>query len=482
MRGISLLVLAAILAITFTTGCGNDEKEGTQTPSPTATVSSDATSTPNPTITMLPKPTPVPGPVEEAWAARYKGQAGGADHALDMVIDGSGNVYVTGKSFSNKPYNYSYATVKYDNDGNELWVARYDGPGGDDDAAQAIAVDVSGNVYVTGKSYNGEHFDYAYATVKYDSEGNELWAARYDGPGEGDDIAVELVVDDSGNVYVTGSSSSDYATVKYDRDGNELWAIRYDGGPGSDDMATGLGIDGSGGVYVSGYSGMNYTTIKYDRDGNELWVARKKARGDEGDKATAMAVDSAGNVYVTGKSYNQKYFEYNYSTVKYDRDGNELWVAGCDGLSCGEGESMDISVDGELNVYITGRSFSHRSSVYGYTTIKYDSSGNQLWEGRYENPAISQGEVAFLAVDGAGNVYVTCRTEGYTDYDYAYATVKYSSSGNEEWVIKYEGPADGFDQPAAIAVDEEGNIYIAGRSDGGPSCADFATIKYVPRQ
>nr|NIU38672.1 hypothetical protein [Candidatus Bathyarchaeota archaeon]NIV43626.1 hypothetical protein [Candidatus Bathyarchaeota archaeon] len=107
----------------------------------------------------------------------------------------------------------------------ELWVARYNGPGNGCDRAYALAVDGSENVYVTGYSY-GSVTNLDYATVKYDSEGNELWAARYNGPGNGHDRAFALAVDGSGNVYVTGYSvgsgtSTDYATVKYDSEGNE---------------------------------------------------------------------------------------------------------------------------------------------------------------------------------------------------------------------------------------------------------------------
>src|SRR6266851_3101023 len=100
----------------------------------------------------------------------------------------------------------------------EQWVARYTGPVGDAQPL-AIAVDDKGNSYVTGWS-RGVGTGYDYATVKYDSEGNEVWVARYNGPGNWDDIATAVAVDAEGDVYVTGSSYGlgtqyDYATVKY---------------------------------------------------------------------------------------------------------------------------------------------------------------------------------------------------------------------------------------------------------------------------
>ncbi|MBI4066215.1 SBBP repeat-containing protein, partial [Candidatus Gottesmanbacteria bacterium] len=108
----------------------------------------------------------------------------------------------------------------YDSSGNQLWVARYNGGIEDDeDYANAIAVDSAGNVYVTGgSSVDGGIEDYA--TVAYDSSGNQLWVARYNGPANGLDYGIAITVDTGGNVYVTGTSRSnegylDYATIKY---------------------------------------------------------------------------------------------------------------------------------------------------------------------------------------------------------------------------------------------------------------------------
>ena len=106
-------------------------------------------------------------------------------------------------------------------DGSELWVARYDGPASLSDSPDALALDGSGNVYVTGTSRASPYIDpdYGYVTIKYGPDGSELWLVRYDGPAE---QARALAVDGSGNVYVAGTSTGDdtgygydYATVKY---------------------------------------------------------------------------------------------------------------------------------------------------------------------------------------------------------------------------------------------------------------------------
>src|SRR5205814_1107569 len=98
-------------------------------------------------------------------------------------------------------------------------ASRYQGSGNDTDGATAIALDHSGNAYVTGFSV-GSGGDYDYATIKYNSMGQEQWVARYNGPGNDWDLAEHIAVDSSGNVYVTGNSFGlgsdyDYATIKY---------------------------------------------------------------------------------------------------------------------------------------------------------------------------------------------------------------------------------------------------------------------------
>jgi predicted house-cleaning NTP pyrophosphatase (Maf/HAM1 superfamily) len=209
----------------------------------------------------------------------------------------------------------------------EEWVARYDGPE-NANVATAIAIDGSGNVYVTGYSA-GLDTDSDYATIKYNASGTQEWVARYNGPGNYSDGAAAIAVDSSGNVYVTGTSASqtgyDYATVKYDASGAEQWVARYNAGSPEDNGATAIAVDSSGNVYVTGKSvrvdtGYDYTTVKYDVSGKEQWVARYTGPGDRVDSAAAIAIDGTGNVFVTGMSAGVG-TGYDYATIKYNNSG-----------------------------------------------------------------------------------------------------------------------------------------------------------------
>jgi len=400
-----------------------------------------------------------PEGVYEAWVARYDGPAGSSDEVAAIAVDGSGNVYITGWSYGGSATSSDYATIKYDTNGNQLWLERYNGPASDYDDARALAVDGSGNVYVTGRSVrSGTGADYA--TIKYDTDGNQIWVAFYNGPGM--DIAKSIALDSSGNVYVTGSSfgsgtDTDYATIKYDKDGNQIWVKRYHGPGNSEDSARVIAVDGTGNVYVTGVSigdgtYYDYATIKYDPDGNQLWVKRYTSPGNESDGARDLALDGSGNVYVTGSSHRSGYL-YDSATIKYDPDGNELWVQRYDG----GGDA--IAVDGAGNVYI----------ACGGGTIKYDTDGNQLWVASYYSGLNA------LALDGSGNVYVT----GDSSISFAYATMKYDTDGNELWVKYYDDPASDMDDARDLALDGSGNVYVTGISLYGGTF-DYATVKYAP--
>ena len=139
------------------------------------------------------------GSVQQAWVVRYDGPQHSADSANDLAIDASGNVYVTGgSSVSGGPPDY--VTIKYNSAGEQQWIADFSGGNNTANFANAIALDGSGNVYVTGIGW-GYGNDSDYATVKYNSSGEQQWVARYDGPGHNLDTAMAIAVDPSGNVW-----------------------------------------------------------------------------------------------------------------------------------------------------------------------------------------------------------------------------------------------------------------------------------------
>jgi len=423
--------------------------------------------------------------VTQQWVARYNGPGNYYDIAYSLALDDSGNVYVTGSSYGGSGTNDDYCTIKYNSSGVQQWVARYNGPGNFYDVANSIAVDGAGNVYVTGWSY-GIWTGRDYCTIKYNSAGVQQWVKRYSGGTDSDDVARSIAVDGSGNVYVTGHSyggsgtRSDYCTIKYNSAGVQQWVARYNGPGNYDDVAFSIALDGSGNVYVTGgsYGGgtsYDYCTIKYNSSGDTVWVRRYNGPGNYDDEAYSITVDGSGNVYVTGYSTgNGTNYDYDYCTIKYNSSGVQQWVARYNGPGNWNDVAHSIALDGSGNVYVTGYSTGTGTND-DYCTIKYNSSGVQQWVARYNGPGNWIDEAYSLAVDGSGNVYVTGYSYGSgTSSDYC--TIKYNSSGVQQWVARYNGP--GYDDANSIAVDGSGNVYVTGGSSGS-TYYDYCTIKYV---
>jgi hypothetical protein len=182
------------------------------------------------------------------------------------------------------------------------------------------------HIFVSAGQISGDGTSSDFATVKYAPDGTELWVVGYDGPANSYDITRDIAVDNSGNIYVSGGSegigtSTDYATIKYASDGTELWVARYNGPANSYDTAYAIAVDNSGNIYVTGQSAgsstaADYATVKYAPDGTELWVARYNGPADYSDVAVDIALDDSDNIYVTGLSYGSGN-SYDYATVKY---------------------------------------------------------------------------------------------------------------------------------------------------------------------
>lgn len=417
--------------------------------------------------------------VTEEWVERYNLVNNNNDAANAIAVDDNGYSYVTGESTSNNT-NMDYYTIKYDPDGVAVANHRYDAGFNDLDVATDIAVDGSGNVYVTGNSV-GSGTSWDFLTIKYDTDLNVLWTQRYDRGIANEERFPSLAIDVMGNVYVTGQSvgsgtSWDYATIKYDTDGNELWVSIYNSTINNVDVPSDIGVDSQGNVYVTGKSvlnGSDYLTVKYNSEGVYQWEQRyNHANGN--DDATALVIDSSDNVIVTGISDGGA-TSWDYATIKYAPNGGTEWIRRYNGPpGNNQDQAFAIGVDGSDNVYVTGASVSNDTS-WDYATVKYDPDGDQQWVSRYD-AAFNEDWASALVVDVSGNIYVTGKSVGPgTSWDYA--TIKYEPvDGDELWVQRHTGPGADVDWANSIAVDASGSVYVTGQSV--QFGWDYLTIKY----
>ena len=430
--------------------------------------------------------------VELAWTARFSGPSNVIDQARAISVDREGNTFVTGGADRNGPsLGGDIVTVKYDPSGALVWTARYENPGALADAPTAMTIDAAGYIYITGYSHGHPSIisSQDYVTLKYSPDGTQVWAARYSGPTNSPSGATSvdypraIVVDSDGQVYVTGLSSDsggnarDYATVKYDADGNQLWAAIYDSPDHASDSATSLAVSTTGEVYVGGLSGV----VKYAPNGNQLWVRPATAND--------LALDAAGNLVVVGPSFLEPEDEGEEPDVlvtKYSSAGNYLWSTSYDGAIEESDSATHVRIDGAGNIYVTGNSASrciwredegHEEKVCdtAIVTLKLDSIGRQLWAARYAGSESMYFPIG-LELDETGNAYVL-GSEGPWSRT---VTLKYAANGTREWARVYSDTNHGWDSPAGIALGSNGDVHVGGSShwrDGASS--DYFVLKYV---
>ena len=446
----------------------------------------------------------------EDWISRYN-KLDQDDKPMAMTAGNDGFIYVTGYSVG-KSGDKDFLTVKYAPTGKEVWTATFEGPGnadGSDDIANAIAVDGKGNVFVTGSTHGGFR-GRDFCTVKYDRNGTQIWVNYYSGTGRidnSDEEAVGIALDNSSSVLVTGSTdemgtSLDFCTVKYSNDGATLWAQTFDGQGRAEDIVKSVKVDSKDNVIISGsskglISDLDYLTVKYDASGNELWHAVYHGPGGNitinTDEVSAMILDRENNIYVTGYGWNAATAK-DFLTVKYDSEGEEQWVSRVDNVSTtreegrvNEDVANAIALDGSGNIYLTGKTVLSEGGS-AYFTCKLNGKGQLIWGKKYSSDDyyMSDDEANAIAVDQRGNVYVTGYTNGFSfgmscGSSREFTTVKYSASGELRWEKNYDGSGrleNSDDIARAISLDSKGGIYVMGESKGEGTELDYCLIRY----
>ncbi len=409
----------------------------------------------------------------EAWVQHCYSEAGDS-LAAAVVVGTNGNVIITGSTWNGS--SLEFVTIAYSGSGLALWTNYYAGLGNDDSVPHALAVDKDGNIIVTGISRGGSLFDYA--TIKYSANGMPLWTNRY---GEliagGDNWANAVAVDQSGNVFVTGHSRGsdsdfDYATVAYRSDGSPLWTNRYNGPTNNEDFAEALAIGNDGKVFVTGYStgngsGFDYTTIAYAPTGVPLWTNRYNGPGNSSDYATALTLDLAGNVVVTGRSYGNGSLDY--TTIAYSGAGTPLWTNRYNGPK-NANYATAVAADEIGNVFVTGQSTASNFH-YEYATVAYRNDGVPLWTNRYNGPGNGDDRAWAIAVDRLGRVVVAGDSDG------DYTMIIYSNAGVPLSTNRHSGGT----LLAGIALDAKDDVYLTGASlefDGLYNRYHITTVKY----
>ncbi len=426
------------------------------------------------------------------------------DYGCGIAVDGSGSAYVTGYTpYSDFPLLNPYQThqgngdvfvTKLSSTGSSLVYSTYLGGGGWD-YGYAIAVDGSGNAYVTGRTGSSDFPTLSFYqtdqggpdvfVTKLSSSGNSLHYSTYLGGG-GEDEGYGIAVDGSGTAYVTGSThSSDFPVLnpyQTDQGGSDAFVTRLSSagssllystylGGGGDDYGYAVAVDGSDNAYVTGYAwSSDFPTLnpyQTDQGGKDLFVTKLSSAGStllystyvggsDDDEGYGIAVDGSGNAYVTGLTSSSDFPTFDpYQTdqplidafiTKLNSSGSALLFstyAGGNGID----EGHAIAVDGAGNVFVAGY-----TSSTNYPTVNPYQTDQPNWDvfvtkfgGSFGAPLYStylggydRDYARAIAVDGSGSVYITGET-----YSTNFPTVdpyQTDSDSNDVFVAKLVYP------------------------------------------
>lgn len=349
----------------------------------------------------------------------------------------------------------------------------------------ATSTDASGNIYVAGSTYLNSSNGQDLTVIKFNSAGVQQWVKHYNGPGNKYDVASDVIIDASGNVFVTGASFGagfamiDYVTIKFDANGNQLWASRYNFSNGFD-IPAGLTLDNAGNVIVSGSSSsslMNnnwdFATVKYNQaTGAQMQTQRQVNTGSAKDQLFAQTKDANGNIYTTGITSSNG-VNFDVQTIKYDPNMNVVWVKTFDG-SGNYDQGADIAIDNIGNVIVTGYS-TKTNLTKEILVLSYSSSGNLNWVAQKQpRPDISDAIGVKIQIKSPTEIFIGGNYTINNNTDMA--ILRFNDTGENTLEKSYNGISNLKDELLDFMVD--GNyIVVSGKTYNG-TIDQNVTIKY----
>lgn len=371
-----------------------------------------------------------------------------------------------------------------------------------------VAVDVTGNAFVTGW-VDGDLFGPITGFMdaflaKYDADGNLVWgrqpitsAWREWGNG--------VAVGPSGEVIFTGLSEPSSANgsldqdrmsvAKFDTEGNMVWSRESGSMQDARIDSNEVVVDASGSAFISGQTdwdpfgpnagGRDAFLVKYDTEGNFLWGQQFGTA--ENDRATEVAADASGNVFVTGETsgslFGPNSGDRDMFLSKYDTEGNLLWgeQLGLDGSDGGGGVAVDAWGNAFVAGWTQGSLSGPSAGDWDAILLKYDTEGNLLWTQQLGTAEADWANE--VAVDASGNVFVAGPTRGSLGGSNADSRPdtflsKYDTAGNLLWTYQLatnfsdmEKHREGYVND--IAVDISGNVFIIGHDVGNDTILGF---------
>lgn len=396
----------------------------------------------------------------EVWRKTLSGNSstGSTDNATAVVTDQTGAIYATGYT-KNSNAGSDFTTVKLNAAGDTIWTRKYSFQTGSSDRAVSLAFDPQGNIVVTGYSDSDPSAltNYDFATIKYTPAGVQLWAVRYNSTFNADDKPVALYVSNAGNIYISGrafnGSNDDILTVKYNANGVFQWVNVYAGDAG-DDRNVALRADAGENLYIAGrtFNGtdLDALLIKVSNAGQFAWNKTFNNIGISDDRFNDLVFDTIGNVIAVGQTDLDatNLMLLNTLAVAYAPDGSELWnqIVAIPGTN--QNSANVIRSNNADGFYIGGSATNNQGNSVPLT-FKLDPTAGALWYGHTPITNTSQGEIHDMLLS-ANAIYaggeLELNTSSMTNailYKYAEQVTSTESASENTYVRLFPNPASG---------------------------------------
>lgn len=416
----------------------------------------------------------------EAWTST-DGTADDTFNSIVSTMSSDNGMYIAASELNVNGY-YDLLLRKISKTGSESWSTTFNLSAAGNAAAGAITLDQTGNVLVTGTAYNGNN-NYDLFVVKYDPAGTLLWYKTYNGAASFYDAGKAIICDENNKVYVTGGSfenpsHADMLTICYSPTGIQQWTSHFDHNNLQEGGAS-IKLLNSNTLVVSGPTQTapdhwEYAAVQYNvNNGLELFSTVTLAEGGTMDEFVALAIDADEHIYLTGSVKNTSTGFFDFKTYKLDPDLQIIWEQSYAGNAGKDDKAKAIAIDGNGNVYVTGFS-TNAENNRDVLTIKYNSSGTEQWVKKSGGAA--DDEARDITIDATHQVFIAGYTRIMGQQDFY--ILSYDENGNERWTTRYNGLYNKNDVAQSIKLDEAGNVLVSGYSETNTK-TQYLTVKYA---
>ncbi|MBT4644453.1 MAG: hypothetical protein HOC09_37110 [Deltaproteobacteria bacterium] len=419
----------------------------------------------------------------------------------DVWYSSNGSSWIENASSTDWPGRFAHASVQFNNKiwvlggytssgaKNDIWYMNESWQGtqqvgtSGDDIAYGIAIGSDGGIFITGEtggSLNGENYTGGKDAflMKFGSSGVHQWTKQFGT--SSDDFGSAIVLDSAGNIYITGQTQGeldgnsntgghDVFLTKYNSSGTKLWTKLW--GSISDDWSGAITVDNAGYIFITGTIAPHGSNIMFFAKYNSSGVFQWDKQWNNSSQGNGISVDSSGNIYIAGHTHTATVWDQ--YLAKFDSSGTLLWAKPTSNAGYDYGHG--IVQDSAGHIYVPG---STTGSIGGNTNlgsndiilVKYDTDGNIQWAKQPGTVGEDWVTIGGISLDSSGNICITGLVTGILDGNSFAGSkdvflIKYNSSGTKLWSKQIGTSSD--DIGNSVAVDDNGNAFIVGETQGG---------------